>query len=232
MNKKVVRTVTTLVCGLIMTQFYQNCGQLGQFDLASETTGGLNMGSSVNPDTSHPSEKDVTAPVQHILVQNKVWVASLMRDIFARSANDGTLENLINQWIMYRPAQYGGSCNVYDTYGGRDCGGDVTNANLPPHTDDNTVRESFRLQFCQNVLGYDAFVNSVVAKIDKTAQAPDANSIGQIYTLFYRDRDPDPLTISSLIELDHNLTQNSESIQNRWRAVILEVCESPGWQLQ
>jgi hypothetical protein len=231
MRKGVVRTFTVAVCGLVMTQFYQNCGQIGQFDLASQT-GSLNQSSSILPDTSHPAAKEVVAPTQHVLVHNKVWVAALLRDIFARSANDSGLEGLINQWILYKPAQFGGSCNPYDTYSQRDCGGDVSNANLPLHTDDNTVRESFRLQFCENTLGYDDFVNSVLAKINKTAMAPDSASIASIYSLFYRDGDIDTLTLNSLIELDHSLAKNSESVIERWRAVILQVCESPGWQLE
>lgn len=215
--------------GLLLLQVYQNCSQTG-FRL-TDPTGALDMSSEILLDTSHPAAASANLPTQKILVANKTYVAALMRDIFSRTANDTDLENLIHQWVVSRPAQFGGSCNIYDSYSQRDCGGDVSNVNLPQQTDHNTVRESFQIQFCENILGTDDYVNAVISKIEKTATAPDASGIAQIYALFYRGQDADQATIDTLIDLDHSLAQKQEPIIDRWRAVILQVCESPGWQL-
>ncbi len=228
MMKKFIKIFGFVAGGVVLTQMYQNCSQ---FEVMNSDLSSLSMSSSILPDSAHPGQKELTPPTQHVLVANKVYVSALMRDIFARTDADIELENLINKWIMFRPAQFGGSCNPYDSYSARDCGGDISNANLPQSTDHNTVRESFRLQFCENILGKDEFVSAVLGKITSTAAGPNANSIEQVYKLFYRDQDINPLTINSLVDMDHNLAQKSEVMIDRWRAVILQVCESPGWQL-
>ncbi len=72
------------------------------------------------------------APSQKILVGNRRYVATLVREIFTRvSGPIPNLEALINQWILYRDAQYGLGCNPYSSYSGKDCGGDIANASLP-----------------------------------------------------------------------------------------------------
>jgi hypothetical protein len=216
--------------GILMTQVFQNCGQLNQFDVLN--TGVLDMSSSSMSDINHPSQQSATPPSQKILVVDKFYVGALMRDLFTSAATPvPNLEYLIQQWVVTRPAQYGASCNPYDSYSGRDCGGDIANSSLPMSTDASTLRESYRLQFCQNVLGYDQAVTAVLEKIDRTAIAPDANSIGQIYLLFYRGQDVNPSVVNALVDLDRTLAVKPESTMDRWRAVILQICESPGWQM-
>ncbi len=213
----------------ILVQYFQNCGRVGSFYLSSSQGGETSLASLA---MEHPGSSKLTLPKQRILVGNKVYVASLMRNIFSRTAEDDGLEGHINQWIMNRPAQFGGSCSTYDSYSQRDCGGDVSNVNLAPATDDNTIRESFRLQFCRNILGYDEFVISALGKVGLTVdQAPNPKSILLTYSLFYQDQEASPMVIDSLVDLDRTLMQTSEPLTERWRAQLLLLCESPGWQL-
>lgn len=214
----------------VLTQLYQNCGQVGL--LSSNEFASLSMGDAGMNDQNHPAQSKVSSG-QRVLAMNKTYVAELVREVFT-SANYPVpaLDALINQWILYRGAQYGVGCNPYDTYSTRDCGGGMSGANLPYHVDDNTVRESFRIQFCEHALGTDNGVNAVLEKVSNRSVAPTAAAIAQIYLFFYRGDEAPSDVIASLLDMDVTLAKNNESVINRWRAVILQICESPGWQLQ
>lgn len=222
-----------LLSGAVLTQMYQNCGQMGEFAVLDQASLNLDMGSSGGTDQSHPSQKDVTLPTQKVQVVNREYVASLMREVFTRSSGPvPNLESLLEQWIIKRGAQYGLGCNPYSTYSGRDCGGDISNANLPIKADDNTVRESFRVQFCENVLGMDEGVNAILEKISNRPAAPTADAVRQVYGLFYRGDGASDIIVASLLDYDKALALKGEPVMERWRALALQVCESPGWQLQ
>lgn len=226
---------TLAITGLVLTQMYQNCGQMGMggFETLDMASMNLSMGMEGSTDQSHPAQKEVLLPTQKTLVVNREYVADLMREIFTSSATPvPNLEALINQWIINRGAQYGLGCNPYGSYSGRDCGGDISNSNLPITTDDNTVRESFRVQFCENVLGMDQGVNAILEKLTNRATAPTTDTIRQVYALFYRGDEASELIVNSLLDLDRALLAKNETPLERWRALALQVCESPGWQLQ
>lgn len=222
-----------LLVGIVLTQFFQNCAQMGEFAALDQSSLNLQMGTAAGTDQSHPAQKEVTLPTQKVQVVNREYVAALMREIFTTSTGPiANLEDLIDLWIMNRGAQYGLACNPYNTYSGRDCGGDISNANLPIKTDDNTVRESFRVQFCENILGQDEGVNAILEKISNRPSAPTKDAVRQVYALFYRGDGASDEVVNSLMELDKSLALNNESTTERWRALALQVCESPGWQLQ
>lgn len=222
-----------LLFGVLLTQAYQNCGQMGEFAALDQSSLNLDMGSAGSTDQNHPPQKDVTLPTQRIQVVNKQYVAELMREVFTTSSGPvPNLEALIKQWIITRGAQYGLGCDPYGSYSGRDCGGDISNANLALQTDDNTVRESFRVQFCENILGQDEGVNAILQKIVNRPAAPTADAVRQVYGLFYRGDPASELVVNSLLDLDRTLALKGEPALERWRALALQVCESPGWQLQ
>lgn len=218
--------------GFSLTQLYQNCGQFGnQFEAAdfSSTSMGSQQGSSV--DLNHPNELKADPPKQKVLVGNKEYVAQLMREIFTSTTKPVPgLEDLIQAWIYTKGAQYGYGCDPYSTWSGRDCGGPITNSAVAYYTEDNTVRESFRIQFCENILGMDQGVEAVLEKINRSSQTPEVSSVAQVYELFYRTGEVDESVLGTLIDLDRSLAKQNESVTNRWRAVILQVCESSGWQ--
>lgn len=226
-NKKLIIPILFFA---VTTQLYQNCGQLTP--LAVLDAGQLELGSQGGTDLNHPGSVTPVAPSQKVLVHNRTYVASLVREIFGSAYPFPHLEVLINQWILNRGAQYGQGCDPYGSYSGRDCGGSISGANLAYQTDDSTLRESYRVQFCEHVLGFDHAVNVVLEKISNRSVAPTAGAVRQIYGFFYRGDDASDAIVASLMELDTTLAKNGESVMDRWRGVILQVCESPGWQLQ
>ena len=226
-NKKLIIPILFFV---VTTQLYQNCGQLT--GLAILDAGQLELGSQGDSDMNHPGAVTPAAPSQKLLVYNRTYVASLVREVFSSSTAFPHLEVLINQWILKRGGQYGQGCDPYSSYSGQDCGGSIANANLAFQTEDNTLRESYRVQFCEHVLGFDQAVMAVLEKVSNRSTAPTAGAVRQIYGFFYRGDDAPDAIVASLMELDTTLAQNGESVMDRWRGVILQVCESSGWQLQ
>ena len=226
-NKKIIFSVLAFV---VTTQLYQNCGQLT--GLALLDAGQLELGSQGGTDLLHPGSEKAVAPSQKLLVYNRTYVATLLREVFTGSNPVPNLEALLNQWILNRGGQFGQGCDPYGSYSGRDCGSSITNANLAFQTEDNTLRESYRVQFCENVLGMDQAVNAVLEKIVGRSVAPTPTAVKQIYGFFYRGDEATDAIAASLMALDTTLAQKGESVMDRWRGVILQVCESSGWQLQ
>lgn len=225
------RLLSAALLGLVLTQLYQNCAPMAGFetlDSASTTSPSMGLG-----DLTHPPEKTVPLPSQRVQVVNRTYVATLIREVFTSATTPvPNLEGLINQWVFFKGGQYGQGCDPYSSYSGYDCGGSIVNSNLPYQSEDNTVRQSFNVQICENILGMDQAVNAVLQKITNPSAAPTAATVGQIYEMFYRGDDASSDVINSLLTMDYSLAQNGETPTNRWRAVILQVCESPGWQLQ
>ena len=225
-----IRIFSFAITAVVLAQLFQNCSHFGQFEVVDYVS--LNMGSGSNPDVNHPAPQSATLPTQRVQVGNKIYVAQLMREIFTSTTNPvPRLEDLIDAWIFNRGGQYGFGCDPYGTHSGRDCGGEVTNSTLPLQADDSTVRESFRLQFCQNVLGTDQGVHAVLEKINLRSVVPTSESVKQAYDLFYRSDEASEHTISILLDLDRSLALQKEPEIERWRALILALCESPDWQI-
>lgn len=229
-NLKLRGLLGLLIVSAVSLTVYQNCSQFGGgFDYLNY--GSTSMAGSLS-DTEHPAGSKATQSTQKMQIANRGYVTELMREVFTSTTYPvPALEGVILQWAGKRDAQYGLGCDPYSTYSGRDCGGDISAANLPYTTDDNTVRQSYRIQLCENILGYDNSVNAALEKIQVNSLAPNADGIRQIYELFYRGDGAPQEVVDALIAMDRTLAENGESTINRWRAVLLQICTSPGWQL-
>ncbi|MGZ6479971.1 MAG: hypothetical protein ACXWQE_11755 [Bdellovibrionales bacterium] len=220
-----------LAIAVVSLTVYQNCSQLGGgFDMFSPAN--LTMSSTTLADIDHPASKTATQNIQKMQVANRGYVAQLLRENFSSDMTPVPgLESLLLKWVGSRDAQFGLGCDPYSSYTGQDCGGDISAANLPYTADDNTIRQSFRVQACDNILGYDQAVTAILEKIKVDSLAPNANGIRQIYLLFYRAESTVPEEIvSALVAMDRELAIAGETPVDRWRTVISQICISPGWQ--
>lgn len=232
--KKKISIGILILWGAVTTQLYQNCApmQMEGFTVLSsemEEHASTETGTSGHPTT----EKSTTLPTRKQLIVPRTYVAGIFREVFTSTKYPITnLETLIDKWIMYKGAQFGGACNFYSSYSARDCGGSNSNANIGHYTDDNTVRESFRIQMCENVLGLDAGVNSALEKASlTTASAVTTATLTAAYGLFYRSNPPESVVIATLVDLNNSLTTEKATAVNKWRAILSQICESPGWQM-
>jgi hypothetical protein len=237
--QKKISIVLLVGCGVIMTQLYQNCAPL-QDSLGIQSSEASDLASTApvaEPGTGtdgHPTgEKATTLPTRKQMVVPRTFVAGLVREVFTSAKYPiGNLENLIDKWVLFKGAQYGGSCNFYSTYSTRDCGGSNSNANIGSYTDDNTVRESYRIQLCENILGQNNGVNAALEKAGLTsASAVNAANVVAVYGLFYRDNPANPNVVNTLLDLNKSLIEKNAPAMNIWRATLSQICESPGWQL-
>jgi len=232
--RKKISIILLLGWGMIMTQLYQNCAPI-----QSE---GFVILSSVADDHAeteigtggHPTgEKSTNLPTRKQMVVPRTFVAGLVREVFTSTKFPiGNLENLIDKWVLFKGAQYGGSCNFYSSYSTRDCGGSNSNANIGHYTEDNTVRESYRIQLCENILGQNNGVNAALDKAGLTIASPvNSTNAAAVYGLFYRDNPADSNVVNTLLDLNKSLVEQKASALNIWRATLSQICESPGWQL-
>lgn len=230
--KRNISLFLLLTGGLVLTQTYQNCAPLpveGFTVMASEAPHEMETGTGNHP----PADQEADLPTRKQLVVPRTYVASLFREVFTSAKYPvSSLETLIDRWVMYKGAQFGGACNFYSTYSAVDCSGSASNSNNPSYLEDNTVRESFRIQMCENILGLDAGVNAALDKLGLTnASLINAASLTAAYGLFYRNNPPEAEVLATLLDLNKSLTEENATALNKWRAILTQICESPGWQL-
>lgn len=222
----------TVISGLLASLasaalLFQNCGRPTGFDLLYEEGGSLDLA------LTHPVTTPQPASSQKTLLVGREYVTGLMREIFTSASHPiAELETLLYTWSDSRGPQMGGACNPYDTYSSVDCQSDRTAAVGAPYQDTSTLREAFRLQLCQNILGSEGSVPAALEKIDlHPGVEPTPTHIQSAVSLFYRAQTLEPLFYQSLVELDRELQLGGESPAERWRGLLLMICESPGWQL-
>jgi hypothetical protein len=234
--RKKISIILLLGWGMIMTQLYQNCSPLQTegFTVLSSESGSQ---SHVDTDTGtggHPTgEKSTTLPTRKQMVVPRTFVAGLAREVFTSTKYPIiNLEDLIDKWVLFKGAQYGGSCNFYSSYSTKDCASSNSNANTPHYTDDNTVRESYRIQLCENILGQNNGVYAALEKAGLIDAAPvNSANVAAVYGLFYRGNPADPNVVNTLLDLNKSLVEQDATALNIWRAILSQICESPGWQL-
>jgi hypothetical protein len=225
MKRSITLTVTALIGGLVLTQAFQNCAQ--PFELASEALDEASMSMGAN----HPGSAIAQASTQSPLLANRSYMTSLMTDVFttdAMAAGDKTfVTNTLKSWITNQPAIYGYPCNKKTGLG--DCNGTIL---TPMHSGTNTLRAAYKSQACQSILSKDVYVNAVVSKVSAVGAGPTATSISSLYELFYRGDDADMTMVQGLMASDKAIIAQNMSVSatDRWRYLILALCESPGWE--
>lgn len=224
MNKRITLTVAGLTIGLILTQAFQNCAQ--PFELSS-MSGDLDysMGSE------HPGNAVAAASTQSPLLVNRVYMTNLFNDVFLTSSSTAAektaLTNITNQWFTNKTSAFGYPCDIKT--GVNDCNGTIL---APMNTGTNTLRAAFKSQACQSALSNNTFVNNFVSKVSVVGSAPTATSIELAFGMFYRGDDADPGLIQGLVASDRMMYEKNPSIAgvDRWRYLILAICESSGWE--
>lgn len=218
------QNIILLLLGFTTVNLFQNCG----FKVMSAPVGDLVLLSSPLP-MDHPTIVTQSLAVEKAPVVQRKYVGELFKEIFTSSQFPvENLESIVDQWIHSKPGQFGYPCNPYDSYSMRDCQNDSTAANLAYQPDPTALSESYRLQACQNILGQNNGVHAALEKIENRKM--DQASLVEAYALFYRAVKPSFGVIDALDEMNQSMIQNGENETERWRAVLMQICESPFWQ--
>ncbi len=212
---------------------FQNCSQFADPNEGSTSS---RLGSVAEPDPNHVAEAELAPPSKQIRLANRRYMMSIFTDVF--TSDDGTkapnLGSLTFNWAEKRGAQIGGGCDVNDSLSLIDCANDSNGANFPIHNDSNAVRESFKIQMCEELLGTATGLQIALSKASLDINAlPDATAtnIRPIYELFYRTNEVPPYFIQTLLQLQTDLKAKGEPAKEIWRGILLVTCESPEWQL-
>ncbi len=214
---------------------FQNCSQFAnpQDDRKQSSS---SMSASSTPDANHVPQEILSPPTKQIRITNRRYMVGLFSNIF--TAPDGTmapqLEATIYQWMERRGAQLGGGCDLNDSLTLQDCNEDPSAGNLPAYGDPNAVRESFKIQMCEELLGSQDGLRIALGNMSyDITQLPEVNfeSLKSAYELFYRTNEAPSYFLQTLSQLNVDLNSKGETPLNIWRGILLVVCESPEWEL-
>lgn len=90
------------------------------------------------------------------------------------------------------------------------------------------------MQLCMRLTASDELIANLRTRVQTEAGSlaadPSAESVRSLYQLFFIGQEPSPEMTQKLLELDTLMRNQLENLNDRWRMLILSVCESPDWQ--
>jgi hypothetical protein len=147
--------------------------------------------------------------------------------------NTAAFNGLFDAEIIAQQHLFGRACNPLEKGNGDDCNGNLTNAALKG-IESSAGREATRIQLCRRFSANDDFAGRAITRAGGAlTAAPNEASFAGIARLFYPDIEPEDLTPlqKSLATLDAEMSKNAEPMLERWRMLLLTVCETPDWQI-
>ena len=244
-----IPAATILLIFFILPVYFQNCAEVAapvthfSMDPSFYETQMSSMGSTHLPEIQQKNT------YQKVLVVNRFYLQELFLDIFKNpnypfapeqpGSPITVLDRVVYENITRKGTFLGGSCDPNDSYTTQDCNGGVADASLPAFVDSNTVRASYIIQVCEQLLSARDPANThsnqgvfaVLDKIGAINQEPTDNSLKLLYQLFFRHEEPSYSYLQTLHELNNDLKMQKDPLIARWKSLTLMVCESPGWQI-
>ena len=225
-NKPKIYIVGTLVAGLFsLSQIFTNCSHQGGYPQEVQS---LTLGLD-HPSVVAKSDAAYLSPLGH-----SQYMATILTEIFSTPSSPAgyvsTLNSLVTTNAVFQGPQLGLACDPNDSYSGDNCGGNITNANLPMYRESTPIRESLMLRLCSEILGNNEAVEAAMKNAQILASSPDRASVESLVELFYRGDLPGNGFIDTLLEMDQHLDAENTATQDRWRMLLVEICETSGWQ--
>lgn len=236
--KKTKLFFTALCCSLVTITMFQNCAEMGQFELASDIGGSEDLGSSSAD--SHLSHSGVThvAPTEKIadisyspMVLDRYGVFNLLVDIFGAEAKNTTTVKA----IATDNTVFGGACSFYRQPASNtdllaNCTNSEASISVKPHVGVTLLRQGRLNQACFELTKESSKTLSYILKrIDSAAAIPaasDKNALS-LFTLFYRTK---PMPKQSLID-SIRLNIGEVPTLAGWSRAIYGTCVSGYWQV-
>lgn len=168
---------------------------------------------------------------------DRVYIESVFRNVFL-TANSSAEEKFQLEYAFITelsPAAsvLGRACDPYKDGDVIGCYYTLSNAKLQMSAATSAVREAARAQICRAIINRDEYLNNVKANINSSAIVPDRNAARAIVQLFYPAVEGAELEnlLEPLMALDKEMAFSVENAKDRWRMMVLTVCESEGWTL-
>lgn len=227
MKKKSYFYFLFAIFGFFTTPFlFQNCAQ---------------PRSSVNTDMvlsqNHPSlEGSPSGSTQtRLLLGDSFYVLSVFRDVFLTNQSSAAVRNFVEtvltEEILSNQTEFGRACSFFHDGFLHKCNNDINNQALAMKSTNSTLREAARIQTCQRLVNNDSVLFDLINRVRKSTTTPNRESVEEIVHLFFPAIESSAHLIDPLLALDMRMAQESERTIDRWRMIVLLVCEEPGWQL-
>ncbi len=186
-----------------------------------------------HPDTDIVSQGE---PVQgRIVMGDRYYLESVFRDVFAPSGTDVNIVNYVNTVLIQEFSttqnMLGRGCDVNEDGSLFYCYDSIANLEIAMGAGTSSIREAARLQVCRRIISNSTVVASVVNEIRSNQSTPNANSIAKLVELFFPAGNAPESINSELLGLDAEMAAGGETVENRWKILLLSVCESPAWQV-
>ena len=227
-------SISATVLGLAsFGTIYQNCGN------------GFMFGQRVSelPSTHPPVESagdmqgEAVQTKTKLLIGDQRFLSSAFREAFLTPESDGNekgfLEAVLVQEFHTEQHLLGRGCDPIESGDGGVCAGIINNASIAMSPSTSSGREAARLQVCRRVIANDQMMRRVVAKISPKDITPTPETLEEIVRLFYPNTDQEVVdaSVNQLVALDYEMAKGSERILDRWKLLVLTVCESSGWEM-
>lgn len=236
--KNTIRFFTAICSSLVAVTVFQNCAEVGQFELSSELTGENNLSSMF--DDMHLSHSGVTHVPPTVKMENityspmvldRAGVYNLFVDVFGAEAKNSTaVKSIAND-----SAVFGGACSFYQTKAGNTdllatCANSEARISVKPHVGITLLRQGRLNQACYELtVANSKTLAYLLKRIDSKAAVPpatDQNALS-LFTLFYRTK---PLPKQSLIDSIRLNVGETPSLAS-WSRAAYGTCVSGYWQV-
>lgn len=196
-------------------------------------TGGTGGGSDFGGSGDGFEKVDVSQAGQ---MGNRNYILSVFKEIYASTTFPNNAVTIATN-VLAKPGVFGLACETISSGGDVDCGGDVgagTTGVILPQA--NSMRQLQVLKLCEDVLVDPKAVNAAAEKIGEingtVLNEISAANIPKIFGLFYRQRDIASVEMNAFVQFNQSLKSApaNMTLVNRWKSLLVMICESPEWQ--
>lgn len=199
---------------------------------------GQSSESSLDLPFDHPTTPvSVTGAVAtgNILIGDRDFLESVFIDVFDSPTASQNVRGYINAVLIqeFGPTQQmlGRSCDPLEQGTLYHCSGQISNVDIAMVPTSSAIREAARVQVCRRLIANDDVLANVLAKIQGRQSTPNEASVTAAIQLFYPAQESALQVGDKLLQMDEVMAENVETVKNRWRLILLTLCEAPTWQI-
>lgn len=234
MSKQIVAAFLAVFC--VLGVMYSNCSRDVTTLGLSSKSGGSSIQQELpfgHPDTSLESKGALV--MGQLTLGDGDYVKSVLRDIFENQAPTQPIKDYVESviWDEFTRNQsaFGRSCDPLSDGSYWPCYFMETNVNITMSSQSSSVRQGSVIQACRRILANDTVLSAVLGTISGGRSTPSSDSIKSAAGLFFPAAIHDPQLLGHLEDIDQTMAENSEKVMDRWRILLLTLCESPAWQI-
>ncbi len=205
---------------------FQNCGQFTAINSSSE---------QLSPNHPPIEVKVSSVTRDRMLLGDGFFVMSVFRDVFLDETSNNDIINFVEyvlrEEILSAQTEFGRACSVFNDGAAQNCNYNIFNQSIAMKSSSSSLREAARLQTCQRLVNNDYVLGGLINKVKGSSEVPNSTSIAKIVQLFFPALESKDEYVQPLLKLEASMAKGSEAVIDRWRIMVLSVCEEPGWQL-